>query len=211
MAAVGSSASGGRKSSGRVPYAMPALLAKHGYSRCGRTDAGVSALGQVVALNLRSNFPLDDGLTKLPAHPNDGVWVDFHRAQGESFAACAGERGAGDDPAHDAGAGAAGEASRKGGRRSEPGRANKDGQPVGLQLVRELDYVSLLNAALPPDVRAVAWAPVSEHFSARFSCEHRTYRYFFVRRQLDLAAMATAAKHLVKRGTGRGVILVVKE
>ncbi|CAK4697751.1 hypothetical protein LEN26_014406 [Aphanomyces euteiches] len=30
-----------------------------GYSRCGRTDAGVSALGQVIGLRLRSNVPVD--------------------------------------------------------------------------------------------------------------------------------------------------------
>lgn len=35
-----------------------------GYSRCGRTDKGVSAFGQVIALNVRSNFLKDDSEEK---------------------------------------------------------------------------------------------------------------------------------------------------
>lgn len=42
-----------------------------GYSRCGRTDRGVSALGQVVALHLRSAFPRDLPNDRIPIHPND--------------------------------------------------------------------------------------------------------------------------------------------
>lgn len=42
-----------------------------GYSRCGRTDRGVSALGQVVALQLRSAFPNDLPNEDIPVHPND--------------------------------------------------------------------------------------------------------------------------------------------
>lgn len=41
------------------------------YSRCGRTDRGVSALGQVVALKLRSAFPKDLPLEEIPVHPCD--------------------------------------------------------------------------------------------------------------------------------------------
>eukprot|EP01031_Cornospumella_fuschlensis_P040110 gene40110-48878_t len=50
------------------------------YSRCGRTDKGVSALGQVVALHLRSAIPLDppDGAAAypLPLHPNASVVIN---------------------------------------------------------------------------------------------------------------------------------------
>ena len=42
-----------------------------GYSRCGRTDRGVSALGQVVALQLRSAFPKNLPNESIPVHPND--------------------------------------------------------------------------------------------------------------------------------------------
>lgn len=40
----------------------------------------------------------------------------------------------------------------------------------------EMDYCGMLNKVLPPDIRALAWAPVTEGFSARFSCSDRTYR-----------------------------------
>lgn len=44
-----------------------------GYSRCGRTDKGVSAAGQVIALKLKSNIPLEAKLESdgLPATEND--------------------------------------------------------------------------------------------------------------------------------------------
>ena len=174
------------KAGGRVPYAMPGLLAKNGYSRCGRTDAGVSALGQVVALHLRSNFPPDleekDPTVKLPVHPSDSIWVDKLHAPGSEK-----------KPKHDS-------EDASGGSTTTALTTTSNGQQqqqLQRQQMCELDYVSMLNAALPPDVRAVAWAPVSERFSARFSCGQRTYRYFFVRRMLDLKLMAEAAKHLV--------------
>lgn len=63
--------------------------------------------------------------------------------------------------------------------------------------VFELDYCGLLNRCLPDDIRAVAWCPVTPSFSARFSATFRVYRYFFVKRNLDIEAMATAAQKLV--------------
>ncbi|KAF0700768.1 Aste57867_8721 [Aphanomyces stellatus] len=52
-----------------------------GYSRCGRTDAGVSALGQVVGLQLRSNVPVDatllDDLTIDDIQPNQSFRVQL--------------------------------------------------------------------------------------------------------------------------------------
>ena len=59
--------------------------------------------------------------------------------------------------------------------------------------VTEIDYCGMLNRVLPPDIRALAWAPVTEDFSARFSCSDRTYRraakrareVYFVRRSRD--------------------------
>ena len=50
----------------------------------------------------------------------------------------------------------------------------------------ELDYVSMLNQALPPTVRVTGWADVPDNFSARYSTGYRVYRYYFVRRGLDL-------------------------
>lgn len=51
----------------------------------------------------------------------------------------------------------------------------KGGKRGGM-MVREMDYCTLLNRVLPPEIRALAWAPVTDDFSARFSCSDRTYR-----------------------------------
>ncbi|XP_051494474.1 tRNA pseudouridine(38/39) synthase [Apus apus] len=97
------------------------------YHRCGRTDKGVSAFGQVISLDLRSNLP--------------------------------------------------------------------EGKQLNGQ--EELRYTHILNRVLPSDIRALAWAPVEPHFSARFSCLRRTYRYFFPCANLDVALMHAAAQRYV--------------
>ena len=61
---------------------------------------------------------------------------------------------------------------------------------------KEIDYVRVLNRVLPEDIRVLAAQPVPEDFSARFSASHRTYRYFFVRGELELASMREAAARL---------------
>lgn len=63
----------------------------------------------------------------------------------------------------------------------------------------EIDYVTLLNRVLPRDIVVLAWCPVSQDFSARFSCVRRTYKYYFPQADLDLARMQEAASLL--RGT----------
>lgn len=55
-------------------------------------------------------------------------------------------------------------------------RGGGGGHPPAGGEVTEIDYCGILNRVLPPDVRALAWAPVTEGFSARFSCSDRTYR-----------------------------------
>ncbi|NXS14310.1 PUS3 synthase, partial [Neodrepanis coruscans] len=97
------------------------------YHRCGRTDKGVSAFGQVISLDLRSSL--------------------------------------------------------------------SEGQQQNGQ--EELRYTHILNRVLPPDIRVLAWAPVEPEFSARFSCQSRTYRYFFPCAQLDVALMDGAAQRYV--------------
>lgn len=85
-------------------------------------------------------------------------------------------------------------------------RGPKKGSPPGT----EVEYARMLNRVLPPDIRIVAWAPVVDHFDARFSCTSRTYHYYFPpcrvqpannakramsapRIRLDVAAMQRAA------------------
>ncbi|KAI9187853.1 pseudouridine synthase deg1 [Blastocladiella emersonii ATCC 22665] len=96
------------------------------YSRCGRTDKGVSATGNAVSLIVRS--------------------------------------------------------------RVQPGQTDDS---------NELPYVTMLNRTLPAHIRVLAWAPVPDDFTARFSCSHRTYKYFFPALGLDIAAMREAAAAFV--------------
>ncbi|KAI8354564.1 pseudouridine synthase [Choanephora cucurbitarum] len=99
------------------------------YSRCGRTDKGVSGLGQVIALQVRSK--------KLQSDPTPGL----------------------------------------------------------LPADQEYAYVDTLNRMLPPDIRALAWAPVEDDFSARFHCTGRTYKYFFARNKLQIDKMQQACRY----------------
>lgn len=69
--------------------------------------------------------------------------------------------------------------------------------PYETQTEGEIDYCTLLNRVLPADIRVLGWAPVPVDFSARFCCVHRTYRYFFDAKGLDLAAMHAAATKLI--------------
>ncbi|GAV70885.1 PseudoU_synth_1 domain-containing protein [Cephalotus follicularis] len=108
------------------------------YSRCGRTDKGVSSVGQVIALFLRSN------LKKASAdNKNSGKVVLQEQNEGE------------------------------------------------------IDYVRVLNRALPKDIRVIGWCPVPLGFHARFSCLSRQYKYFFWRENLNLLAMESAGKKFV--------------
>ena len=125
------------------------------YSRCGRTDSGVSAAGQVVALKVRSAFAMDASFDEqghslfrdadLPKNSLDEkeVWII----------------------------------------------PRKKGKPRELRKLRELEYDNILNKLLPEDIRVLAWCPVSDEFSARFSATTRTYRYFFLPRHMDLRKM----------------------
>lgn len=128
------------------------------YHRCGRTDKGVSAFGQVISIDLRTN------LLEGP-----GVKV---REDGTAY--------------------------------ERPG-----------EKTTEIRYVHILNKVLPPEIRILAWAPVSDNFSARFDCKKRTYKYFFPKGNLNIEAMSEAAekitgehdfRNLCKMDVGNGVV-----
>ena len=55
----------------------------------------------------------------------------------------------------------------------------------------ELDFPLMINRVLPQDIRVVGWAPVPVSFDARFSCVYRTYKYFFMRQNMDLQVKTT--------------------
>ncbi|TMW56490.1 hypothetical protein Poli38472_006500 [Pythium oligandrum] len=122
------------------------------YTRCGRTDKGVSAFGQVISLKVRSNLPVNG---KLLDHESiDEV---------------------------------------------PPGVKFRVQMPKGdIRNVTEVDYTVAINRALPDDIRvySVVAAP-SSTFSARFDCDARMYRYFFVRKSLDIEKMRLGAAKLI--------------
>jgi len=127
------------------------------YSKCGRTDRGVSAFGQVVGLRVRSARPMI----------KDKGWGEGCNGDVEQSGAT---DGVDDRSISDAGfdAGVAKETERP--------------EPEALfDPVRdELPYIQMLNRVLPPDIKILAWCPnLPENFSARFNCKERRYRYFF--------------------------------
>ena len=117
------------------------------YSRCGRTDTGVSALGQVV-----------------------GVWVRSKQLAAATTTTA--------DIADIA--------------------TSNDERPL-LSHEEEMDYAATLNRVLPEDIQVIAWCPVPDHFSARFSCSYRLYRYYFAKRLLNLEKMKEAGLQLQGR------------
>jgi len=115
------------------------------YSRCGRTDAGVSAVSQIVALNLRSS---NGRKRKLGEFQNSEI-------------------------------------------------SNSQRQNNGSELDSSLNYCKMLNGVLPASIRVVGCSTVTQNFSARFSATDRTYRYFFIQRNLNLTAMREALSRIV--------------
>jgi len=130
------------------------------YSKCGRTDRGVSAFGQVIGIRVRSNRPLvkqrpvsiedaekenSDGIIETASTPLDMDAVDDGSTSRLVL----------DDP-------------------------TLDGPLSFHPIYDEISYPQLLNRLLPPDIRVLAWCPAPPvDFSARFSCKERRYRYFF--------------------------------
>lgn len=55
----------------------------------------------------------------------------------------------------------------------------------------------MLNAILPNDIRVLGWCPVKLDFNARFGTRSRIYRYYFVRRNLDLRLMLKSSKKYI--------------
>lgn len=126
------------------------------YSKCGRTDRGVSAFGQVVALRVRSNKPV-------------GVRKQHHPAAAATAAAAEGEN---------SGVGSSRRPSATKEEQEEEGNDEDDDAPFPVE--KEIQYCRMLNRLLPPDIRVYAWCPdPGPGFSARFNCRERQYRYFF--------------------------------
>ena len=188
-----------------------------GYTRCGRTDRGVSSGGQVVSLRIRSRALRFDHLMK-----NGGVggMIDGSMEQlsttPSSFSSSS--IGCCSDALNDTGCLVSSPPFEEA-NMPNPSTTSTSSEPLlsspplsstssavywsrsdGLfntgapfpPREEEIDYVSTLNSILPSDIRVLGWTDVPENFSARFSATLRTYRYYFIRRDLDLDAMRMA-------------------
>lgn len=122
------------------------------YSKCGRTDRGVSGFGQVIGVRVRSARPkrklkvtTEDFLVEGVAATDALETIDSTQDKVEVQKTYEAETDDGWDDIRD-----------------------------------ELPYVNLLNSVLPDDIRILAWCPhPPPDFDARFSCRERQYRYFF--------------------------------
>ncbi|KAK1965254.1 tRNA pseudouridine synthase A [Colletotrichum sublineola] len=120
------------------------------YSKCGRTDRGVSAFGQVIGLRVRSNKP-------LPKKAEEAVTAEAEEGGDTAMAGTA-------------------EEDEKKKQQKKKKKLEKEWDHIN----DEIQYVKVLNRLLPDDIRIIAWCPSPPpDFSARFSCEERQYRYFF--------------------------------
>ncbi|KAF5343974.1 hypothetical protein D9756_011430 [Leucocoprinus leucothites] len=159
-----------------------------GWEKCGRTDKGVSAAGQVVSLWVRSAV---GGASAQGEHEQEVEVVKTGEEQSAS------------DVDEDSGLPGLGEedfGTLDLSRPSSPKPSSKQAimdSAATPKLKKELDYVAILNRLLPPTIRILAWAPVASTFSARFSCQYRHYKYFFSSHSLDISAMREAASKLI--------------
>ncbi|KAF7791581.1 hypothetical protein EIP86_002598 [Pleurotus ostreatoroseus] len=158
-----------------------------GWEKCGRTDAGVSAAGQVVSFWIRSALPTEQQPEQaagpsVPKPAPESAEAPSDATDGmETLGGLEGDFGAlstWDEP---------------------PSNTNLLPPPTSSTPASapELKYINTLNNVLPPSIRALAWSPVAPAFSARFACTHRHYKYFFTSRGLDIDAMRDGAARLV--------------
>jgi tRNA pseudouridine38/39 synthase len=138
------------------------------WSKCGRTDRGVSAFGQVVGVTVRSNRPKSK--TKQNGVVIGSMTTTTTRVK------YAGANGFAIDSSS--------EASVELDDGMPPAESEKVDEDIYEKpfdaIADELPYISMLNSILPPDVRILAWCPFPPpDFNARFSCKERRYKYFF--------------------------------
>ena len=127
------------------------------YSKCGRTDRGVSAFGQVIGIRVRSNRPLPGSPLKVIPKGSDSSATQEQEQEHSSY-----------------------EFDADSVTSPSTWIASTAADQLPFHDIRdELPYMQILNNVLPPDIRVFAWCPAPPDFSARFSCQERRYRYFF--------------------------------
>ena len=149
-----------------------------GWEKCGRTDRGVSAAGQVVSLWVRSallaehNDNLELAETTMPTVSTSSQ----DQAPTSEYQIT--------DAEDDFGS-------------LDISSTPSPSEATASKPTFEHDYLSILNRLLPDTIRVLAWSPVASAFSARFSCLYRHYKYFFSPLGLDIPRMQQAALRLV--------------
>lgn len=146
------------------------------YSKCGRTDKGVSAFGQVIGIRVRSNRPLPKPKAK-PAQEESG---EGEEGEGNMYNTYPRENGIEVTSAPlSPSAGISGSGGSDEGTFSLADPEIQESLDFN-HITDEIPYPQVLNRILPPDIRILAWCPSPPlDFSARFSCRERRYRYFF--------------------------------
>ncbi|KAJ1655959.1 pseudouridine synthase deg1 [Dispira simplex] len=161
------------------------------YSRCGRTDRGVSGVGQVVALDVRSAIPKDRVHEIMGGITPETIPVQSDQEQSVSRSAPHLLRHHW-QPATDLGITPVEE---------EPSSATTTLSVTADALeAREMPFMVMLNRELPRDIRVLAWAPVPVTFNARYDCLWRHYKYYFsgsAYAPLSIDAMRQAAKYFL--------------
>lgn len=129
------------------------------YSKCGRTDRGVSAFGQVIGVRVRSNRPLPKPTQASHSPSSSPVSSAVSEGVAQLNVAQESELAVPLEPEL---------------------KAEEEQEKEFDDLHDELPYIQLLNRVLPPDIRVYAWCSnLPDNFSARFSCKERRYKYFF--------------------------------
>lgn len=137
------------------------------YSKCGRTDKGVSAFGQVIGIRVRSNRPVDR--TQKPASVEDAAIDMKDSSDSEDLENAIPPTGPVTSLVEDVTPTAL-----------PASESANDDVSFFHPIKDEIPYCQVLNRILPPDIRMLAWCPTPPvDFSARFSCKERRYKYFF--------------------------------
>ena len=140
------------------------------YSKCGRTDKGVSAFGQVVGIRVRSNRPVTRASAPTLGEGSAGNSSTESLPRSEALEEVATRTSEPND------------ISAHKGTSTPPSTSSPLSEnPAFFHPINdEIPYCQVLNRLLPPDIRVLAWCPnPPSDFSARFSCRERRYKYFF--------------------------------
>lgn len=136
------------------------------YSKCGRTDKGVSAFSQVIGIRIRSNRPRVRRKGEDNAQNTDGELGHVQSLEGAA-------------QINGIGHGSTSSTEDLNNKAPIPNSDSDNARPFH-DIDDELPYIQILNRLLPEDIRILAWCPnPPPDFSARFSCRERRYRYFF--------------------------------